>query len=79
MPIWSAKARLMTPLYPFFHSRLSSAPAPHYGSSAMSIVLLHGGGLSKEQLDNMPLGRSPVRLVVTNWTRALFTRFLSKR
>lgn len=50
---------------PFLNSRLTPAPLPNREISNMSIVLLHGGGLSKEQLDSVPLSQERLRDVLS--------------
>jgi hypothetical protein len=62
----------MPVLYPFYQSRLQSVPLQ--GSPDMSIVFLQGGGLSKEQLDSLPLGPSTWTIMLSRWTAKLFQR-----
>lgn len=62
----------MPVLYPFYQSRLQSVPLQ--GSPDMSIVFLHGGGLSKEQLDSLSLGPKRWSIMLSRWTAKLFQR-----
>jgi hypothetical protein len=40
----------------------------------MSIVLFHGGGLSKQQMDGLALTPKRWRFVVPGWARRFFRR-----
>jgi hypothetical protein len=65
-------------LYPFYHARLQPV-FPSDRSSDMSIVLFHGGGLSKEQMDGLALSPERWRFVLPRWARRFFRQHPLKR
>lgn len=62
----------MPPLYPFYCARLWPVPAEYRKETDMSIVLLQGGGLSKDQLDHIPLDRIRLPSQLVRWVATLF-------
>jgi len=62
----------MPPLYPFYCARLRPVPLEYRKETDMSIVLLQGGGLSKDQLDGIPLDRIRLPSQLARWVTALF-------
>ena len=79
MPTLSPKARPVPPAYPFYGARLAPAPADRSGETDMSIVLLQGGGLSKDQFDRVPLHNQQRPLsILAGMVAALFTRPVAK-
>lgn len=74
MPTLSAKPRPVPQLYPFFGARLAPAFSDQESDLEMSIVLLHCGGLSKDQIDRVQLRHKGALAGLAGWIATLFER-----
>lgn len=68
----------MPSLYPFFGARLGPALADPRRENDMSIVLLQGGGLSKDQLDRVPLNRKRFLPPLARWVAMFFPKLVGR-
>jgi hypothetical protein len=64
----------MPPLYPFYGARLSPGFPDPRRENDMSIVFLQGGGLSKDQLDRVPLNQMREFPTFARWVATLFAK-----
>ena len=74
----SPKPSLLPALHPFFGARLGSALLDSKRDTDMSIVFLQGGGLSKDQIDRVPLQPRPFLSSLAGWGRALVRGLVGK-